>query len=82
MMGLDLYVAEMIMDARVGEALHAAEERRLLRAARLVRRGWLFRQRCWLLCQLGHLLIALGQRLRDLGLPEPLSLEGELTGGS
>jgi hypothetical protein len=82
MMGMELYVAESIMEIRVRETLRDAEERRLLRRARLVRRGWFYRQRCWLLCQLGRLLIALGQRVRDLGLPEPFSLEQELTIGS
>lgn len=61
-------LAKRIADMRVEEALRWAETHRLLREAGIDQRGWLSRQACWLLGQLGHLLVALGRRLERYGL--------------
>jgi hypothetical protein len=43
-------------DMRRADAERQAENWRLARLARARQRGWLSRQGCWLLCQLGHVL--------------------------
>jgi hypothetical protein len=54
------------------EAMRRAEAWRLLRQAGLQRRGWLPRPGCWLLCQLGRLLVRAGRRLQEFGSsPQP-----------
>jgi hypothetical protein len=70
--------AEALKDMRIKEAQRWAESHRLLRQADLVRQAWLFRQRCWLFCQLGHWLVALGRRLERYGLPPTSPLESEV----
>jgi hypothetical protein len=67
-----------VMDLRVADALQDAESRALLRQATIQPRTWLPQQGCWLLCQLGHLLVALGRRLEQYGGLQPLSLNGGL----
>ncbi len=57
----DLY--KRIAEERMRDCLRQAEVRRLLREAGIDQRGWMARQSCRLLCQLGHLLVALGRRL-------------------
>jgi hypothetical protein len=75
------YLAVRLADMRAEEALHRAEIRRLIREAGIVDRGWWSRQRCWLLCQLGRLLVAVGRRLKQYGAAGALSLEGKAVGG-
>ena len=65
-------------DRRRAEARHRADAWRLLRQARGNRQPWFAQQGCWLLCQLGHLLIRLGQQLERYG---PLHAEPG-TGGA
>jgi hypothetical protein len=72
MSGTDFYLEERLMDLRVQEEQRLAELRRLQREARGAHPGWLSRQRCWLLSQLGNLFVSLGVRLLQAGLPEPL----------
>ena len=59
-------------DRRRREAERQAENWHLLRRARKAQRSWVSRQGCWLLCQLGHLLVRLGQQLQRVGAPQPL----------
>jgi hypothetical protein len=68
----DYQFGERLMDLRVQEEQRQAEVRRLQRGARKAHQGWLYRQWCWLLCQLGSLLVSLGVRLLHAGLPLPL----------
>jgi hypothetical protein len=67
----DYYLEERLMDLRVQEEWRQAELRRLQREARRAHPGWLSRQSCWLLCQLGNLFVSLGVRLLHAGLPQP-----------
>jgi len=73
-------IAQMV-DMRLEEELCQAETRRLLREAGIDRRGWLARPGCWLLCQVGRLLVALGRRLEQYGLHGSLKLDGKVAGG-
>ena len=75
------YLAKVLMDMNVQEVARRRERRRLLREAGVHKRGWLSRQGCWLLCQLGRLLVALGQQLEQYGQPGILLLEGQVNGG-
>jgi hypothetical protein len=54
------------------------ETRRLLRQANLVRPSWFSQKRCWLLCHLGRMLVALGERLERYALARSLSFGGEM----
>ena len=51
------------------DQLRQAERWRLLRQAGLVREIQLKRSACWLLCQLGKTLVALGQQLEQHSQP-------------
>ena len=66
---------KVLMDIKVEETLREAETRRLLHEAGIDGRGWLLRQGCWLLCQVGRLLVNLGQRLQQYDASQPVSLE-------
>ena len=68
---LDCYSAERLMDLRVREERRQAELRRLQREAQQAHEGWLSRQRCWVLCQVGRFLVSLGVRLLQAGLAQP-----------
>ena len=72
MSGTDFHLEERLMELRVQEEQRLAELRRLQREARQAHPGWLSRQRCWLLCQLGRFFVSLGTRLLQAGLREPL----------
>ncbi len=67
----DCYLAERLMDLHVQEEQRQAELRRLQREARRTHQGQQSRRSCWLLCQLGSLLVSLGVRLLHAGLPQP-----------
>ena len=58
-------LVKRVAEMRVEDALHRAEVRRLLCEAGIDDRGWITRQGCWLLCQVGHGLVALGHRLEQ-----------------
>jgi hypothetical protein len=75
----NLFFAQWLMEMRVEEALRTAELNRWLREAGIQRRGWLSRQGCWLLCQLGRLLVVLGQYLQKRYQVPPLSLKEQVT---
>jgi hypothetical protein len=59
-------------------SLRIDQARRGAKTQRRVRPGWMMRQGCWLLCQLGHLLVALGQRLQGYGPARPAPLSGSV----
>jgi len=69
----DFYLAEAIVNVRLQEAARRCEARRLLRQAGIDQRGWWPRQRCWLVCYLGRLLVALGQRLQQYSQPPTIT---------
>lgn len=71
----DLRMAKTIMEIRFEEAQCKAGSEELLRQAGLEPRDWFSRQGCWLLCQMGHLLVALGKQLMSFGAAQSLSLE-------
>ena len=73
--------ARHLMEIRTQGILRRNETRKLLRQAGLEQRGWLSRQNCWLLCQLGHLLVALGRRLERYGRPQSTALDGRVFAG-
>lgn len=68
----DMRAAKAEMDTRVQEALRRTESRRLLRQAGIERRAWFARQTCWILCQLGRLLVGRGRRLEQVAAPPTL----------
>jgi hypothetical protein len=72
MSGTDYHLEERLMELRVQEERRQAKLRRLQQEARGAHPGWLSRQRCWLLCQIGNLFVSLGTRLLQAGLQEPL----------
>jgi hypothetical protein len=71
MLDTNFYLEERLMDLRVQEERQRAELRSLQREARGAHAGRLSCQSCWLLCQLGSLLVSLGVRLLHAGLPQP-----------
>jgi hypothetical protein len=56
-----------MFDRQRHEAEAYAANWRLGQAARRARFGWLGRQRCWLLCQIGQALVWSGRRLQRYG---------------
>ena len=68
---VDYRSAEEIMHLRAEEARHHAQLRELRRQVEGNQQGWPARQGCWLLYQLGHRLVVVGQRLERYGLPQP-----------
>lgn len=70
----DAYLTERLVEEHVKEAQHTAEMNRWMQGAGLQRRGRLSRTGCWLLCQLGRLLAAWGQRLQERYQLPPLAL--------
>ena len=68
----DYFLNERLMEQRVQAEQHSAELRRLAREARGAHPGWAARQRCQLSCRLGRLLVSLGRRLLEDGLPRAL----------
>lgn len=75
---MEFRLAEELMQMRKEGAQQWSESRLLLRQANLVRPSWFSQQRCWLLCQLGRMLVALGERLERYALARSLSFEGEM----
>ena len=78
---LDSRNAEHLMDIRTQGILHRTQTRSLLRQAGLEQRGWLSRKNHWLLCQLGHLLVALGRRLERYEQQQSLAIDGRVLAG-
>jgi hypothetical protein len=74
-MYIDYRMAKALTDLRVEEMRREAEMHRLIRQARGRRAGWGTQPICWLLGQLGRLLVALGRRLQQVATAQPLSLE-------
>jgi hypothetical protein len=72
----DFRLSTELMDMHRERLQRRAETRSLLRQAGLLQPGWLHRQRCLLLCQLGRALVALGERLERHGLPESVPVNG------
>jgi hypothetical protein len=63
----DFPFGERLMQLRVEEEQRQAEMHRLQKEAGGVHQGWLSRQRCLLLCQLGRLFGSLGVWLWERG---------------
>lgn len=61
----DPFFTQLLVEVRVEECLRTAEVNRQVREAGVQRRGWLGRQGCWLMCQVGRLLVAVGTRLQE-----------------
>jgi hypothetical protein len=80
MVGDDLYSMERSMDMRVRQELRQAEASRLGKLARAQNQGAVSGWVRGLACEVGYLLVALGARLEQYGLPEPLSLRGQTSG--
>jgi hypothetical protein len=75
---MEFRLAEELMEMRREGAQQWSGSRQLLRQANLIRPSWFSRQRCWLLCQLGRMLVALGERLERYALARSLSFGGEI----
>jgi hypothetical protein len=67
----NLELSKLVEDARRADERRQAEHWRLLRRVRGDHRGWLSKQGCWLLCQLGRMLVRVGRRLERYGAPQP-----------
>jgi len=72
----DLYVAESMMFQRAEERVGEAESRALVRQLSAGQQGAMSRSGCRLLCQLGRLLEALGQRMQRYALRQFPALGG------
>lgn len=66
---MDGYVIHRVRQEEKKDQLRQAAQWRLLREAGLVRGLQLGRSACWLLCQLGRALVALGEQLEQVGQP-------------
>ena len=83
MYDIDFNIAEPMMNMNVEEAQPMSKARhRIVPQAGMLHRPWLSRQGCWLLCQMGHLLVAMGRRLEQCGLPRSLSFDEKLSAGA
>ena len=71
----DFPFGERLMQLRVEEEQRQAKMHRLQKEAGGVHQGWLSRQRCLLLCQLGRLFASVGQWLWEHGQWPPLPQE-------
>ena len=69
-------VGRAMMEIRVVEAQCRGKYPTVWRQAESKQPGWLSRQGCQLVSQLGHRLVALGERLERFGMPQP-SLTGK-----
>jgi hypothetical protein len=68
MYSADSRAARAIMHARQQEATRVAQASLLYRRLPHLPPAWIPRPGCWLLCQLGSLLVNLGRRLQRYGL--------------
>jgi hypothetical protein len=75
---MEFRLAEELMEMRKEGAQQWSRSCHLLRQAKLVRPSWVSQRRCWLLCQLGRMLVALGERLERYALARSLSFGGEM----
>ena len=67
---LNLELYKRIDDLRREDERRRADAWRRQRQIGWVRRGWLSRQGCWVLCRVGHALVRLGRRLEAYGAPQ------------
>jgi hypothetical protein len=65
------YVYKRMNDHRRRDAERYAENWRLMRLAKPARAWTLPKSGCWLMCQLGQLLVRLGRRLQGYASPQP-----------
>jgi len=70
----DYYLAKMIMDCKIEEAMREIELRRLRQQAGLGWTAWLSRCGCWLLGRLGDALVDLGRRLQQYRVAQSTSV--------
>jgi hypothetical protein len=72
----DYNFGERLMQLRVQEERRQVALRRFQSEARNGHQGWVYHKRCWFLCQIGSLLVSLGVRMLQAGLPQPLPAAG------
>jgi hypothetical protein len=72
----DFRLSKELLHIHRERLLRRTETRSLLRQAGLVQPSWLHRSRCWLLCQMGRGLVALGNWLEQQALPESVAVRG------
>ena len=75
MLSTDLRAINALMDMRLDEARQRAETRYLRQQAGHTEHRRVHQQSGWLLCQVGQLLTAMGQRLEQIGLPGSFPIE-------
>lgn len=75
----DWHFAERLMSLSVEEELGRAESHRLRSLAAGGHRGWLVSQACRMLGQLGTQMVIAGERLKRFYIPEPQTLEGQIS---
>jgi hypothetical protein len=68
------HVYKRMNDLRRRDAERYAENWRLMRLAKPLRKWTLPKPGCWLMCQLGHALVWLGERLQGYASPQPAAL--------
>ena len=73
--------AKALADQRAREAEIRAQRDELLRQAGLEPHGRLYGLTCRVLSSTGRRLVALGHRLEQFGIQEPLPLEGSASAG-
>jgi hypothetical protein len=66
---MDGYTAYQVRREENKDQLRLAAQWRLLRDAGLVYKIQIKRSVCWLLCQMGRALVALGEQLEQIGQP-------------
>jgi hypothetical protein len=76
MLSADHRAAMAWMEMNREEAHRLAEPEKLRRLAGLEEQSWFDQQRCWLLCRLGRLLVALGERLEQYAIPQSVPIKG------
>jgi len=66
---MDGYTVHRVRQEQKKDQLRQAAQWRLLHKAGLVRELQIKRSACWLLCQLGRVLVSLGEQLEQIGQP-------------
>jgi hypothetical protein len=77
MNSVECQLAKALLDVHLVEAQLHTQYGEPLRVARLDRQGFLSRGGCWLLGEMGQLLVAAGHQLQQFGMPQPYPVEGK-----
>lgn len=72
----DIPLEATMMKLRVDDTRRKAEVSHALRQAGVLGQGWLARRSCHALCQLGRWLVDVGERLKQLDVPQPIPAGG------